>query len=362
MMRSSADVAQRGRSSASWAHRLRIWRSPAGQPGWARPALLGCAAAAGMAYGWQMGSSIEIYYAAAARSMSMSWHDFVFGAFDPAGTVSVDKLPGALWIQAFFGWLFGVHTWAIALPQVIEGVLAVLVLFRAVRRVAGAAAAIVAAAVLAASPAVVTLDRGNIPDTLLILLLLLAADALIGALVNGRWHGVILAGVWVGLGFQAKMVEAWLVLPALVLTYAVASDSTLRSRLLRLSAMMAAVAVVSLSWMVFVSLTPASERPYVDGSQHDSVFEQFFDYNGLGRVGAPSPNAELGRTLDIPVLAAPSVPPGWDRLLRGSYGRDVGWLLPAALAVVPLVLVARRQRPRTDLEISKACARTGRGN
>ena len=94
MMRSSADVAQRGRSSASWAHRLRIWRSPAGQPGWARPALLGCAAAAGVAYGWQMGSSIEIYYAAAARSMSMSWHDFVFGAFDPAGTVSVDKLPG----------------------------------------------------------------------------------------------------------------------------------------------------------------------------------------------------------------------------------------------------------------------------
>ncbi len=132
---------------------------------------------AGVAYGWQMGSSIEIYYAAAARSMSMSWHDFVYGAFDPAGTISVDKLPGALWLEALSVRLFGVHTWAIALPQVLEGVLTILVLFRLVRRLAGAEAAIVAAAVLAICPAAVTLDRGNIPDTLLVLLLVLAADA-----------------------------------------------------------------------------------------------------------------------------------------------------------------------------------------
>ena len=142
---------------------------------------VGLAVVAGVAYGWQMGSSIEIYYAAAVRSMSMSWHDFIFGAFDPAGTVSVDKLPGALWVQALSVRLFGVHTWAIALPQVVEGVLTVLVLYRVVRRLAGAQAAIVAAAVLAISPAAVTLDRGNIPDTLLILLLVLAADAVVGA-------------------------------------------------------------------------------------------------------------------------------------------------------------------------------------
>ncbi len=160
---------------------------------------------------------------------------------------------------------------------------------------------------------------------------------------------MVLTGVWVGLAFQAKMVEAWFVIPALALTYLVAFRGNWRSRVLRLGAMMAVIAVVSLSWMVFVSLTPASHRPYVDGSQHDSVFEQVFHYNGFGRVGQPSPNAALGRTLDIPVLVASSPRPAWNRLLRGAYGRDIGWLLPAALAMVPLGLVARRRRPRTDL-------------
>ena len=105
-----------------WVRRLMVWRSPADQPRWARPILLVLAAVAGVAYGWRMGSSIEIYYAAAVRSMSVSWHDFAYGAFDPAGTISVDKLPGALWFQTLSVRLFGFHTWAIALPQVVEGV------------------------------------------------------------------------------------------------------------------------------------------------------------------------------------------------------------------------------------------------
>lgn len=332
-----------------WVRRFMVWRSPADQPRWARPTLLVLAAVAGVAYGWRMGSSIEIYYAAADRSMSASWHDFVYGAFDPAGTISVDKLPGALWVQSLSVRLFGFHAWAIALPQVVEGALTILVLYRVVRRLAGAHAAIVAAAVLAVAPAAVTLDRGNISDSLLILLLVLAADALVGSLLTGSRRGVLLAGLWVGLAFQAKMVEAWLVIPALAITYLVAFDGTLRTRLLRLAAMVAVIAAVSLSWMSFVSLTPVSHRPYVDGSLHDSIFEQVFDYNGLGRVGQPSPNAELGHTLGIPILSVPGPRPAWNRLLRGPYGRDVGWLLPAALAMVPLGLAARWRRPRTDL-------------
>ena len=111
------------------------WRSPAGQPAWARPALLAVAAVAAVAYGWGMaGASVESFYGAAARSMSESWHDFIFGAFDPAGTVTVDKLPGALWVQALSLRVFGFHIWALVLPQVVEGVLTVLVLYRAVRR------------------------------------------------------------------------------------------------------------------------------------------------------------------------------------------------------------------------------------
>ncbi len=331
-----------------WWRRAMVWRSPADQPPWARPVLLAITVIAAVAYGWHMGSSIEIYYAAAVRSMSMSWHDFVYGAFDPAGTVSVDKLPGALWVQALSVRLFGAHSWAVDLPQVLEGALTVLVLYRAVRRLAGARAGIVAAAVLALSPAVVSLDRGNISDTLLVLLLVLAADCVVAAVVSGRPRSMVMAGVWVGLAFQAKMIEAWLVVPALALTYLVASGTAFRSRLLRLGTMVVIVVGVSFSWMAFVSLQPTSHRPYVDGSQHDSVFEQVFDYNGLGRVGQPSPNQQLGRTLDLPFFTAGGPKPAWNRLLTAAYGRDGGWLLPTSAFIVVAGLVARRRRPRTD--------------
>jgi 4-amino-4-deoxy-L-arabinose transferase-like glycosyltransferase len=337
-----------GPARAGWRRRLWFWRSPEDQPRWARPALLGLAALAGLAYGWQMGSSIEIYYAAAVRSMSMSWHDFVFAAFDPAGTISIDKLPGAFWVQALSVRIFGVHTWAVALPQVLEGALTILVLYRAVRRLAGPVAALAAAGILAVSPAVVALDRGNISDTLLVLLLVLAADSAVAALQTGRWRSVVMAGVWVGLAFQAKMIEAWLVVPALAALLLIASAGTLRARLLRVTAMVAIVGAVSFSWMLFVTLTPASHRPYVDGSQHNSVFEQVFDYNGFGRVGQPSPNVEMGRTLGIKFLSAPEPGPTWNRLLSGYDGRDAGWLLPGSLLVVAVGLPLRRGRPRTD--------------
>jgi hypothetical protein len=112
-----------------------------------------------------------------------------------------------------------VHTWSIVLPQIVEGVATVLVLHRAVRRLAGPRAGLLAALVLALSPAVVALDRGNISDSLMILLVVLAADAVAGAVRDGRLWRIVLAGIWVGLAFQAKMVEAWLVLPALAAAY-----------------------------------------------------------------------------------------------------------------------------------------------
>jgi 4-amino-4-deoxy-L-arabinose transferase-like glycosyltransferase len=155
--------------------------------------------------------------------MSASWHDFIFGSFDPAGTITLDKLPGAFWIQALAVRVFGVHTWVLVAPQAVEGALTVLVLYHAVARLAGPAAGLIAAAVLAVSPATVALDRGNISDSLMILLLVLAADAVSGAIAAGPGQGrlwrLIVAGVWVGLAFQAKMVEAWLLLPVFGLVY-----------------------------------------------------------------------------------------------------------------------------------------------
>ena len=268
-----------------------------------RLALAAIAAVAGLSYAWALGQgTLEYYYAAAVRSMSMSWHNFMFGAFDPAGTITLDKLPGAFWIQALSVRAFGFHPWAIVLPQAIEGVLTVLVLYRATSRLAGTAAGLIAALILAVSPATVALDRGNISDSLLILLLVLAADAVSGAITAGAGNsrtlgegigGVVLAAVWVGLAFQTKMIQAWMVLPALGLAYLLCGPGSWGRRTAQLAVAGTLTALVSLSWMIAISLVPQADRPYVDGSHTDSIFEQVFVYNGFGRFGDQTPQQLL---------------------------------------------------------------------
>ena len=302
------------------------------------------------------GAALEAFYGAAARSMSQSWHNFFFGALDPEGTVSVDKIPGSLWPQALLIRIFGFHVWAVVLPQVIEGVLTVLVLYRAVRRLAGPAAGLTASAVLATSPVTVALNRGNVADSLLILLLVLAADATSSALLSGRLRTLLLAGAWVGLAFQTKMAVAWLVLPALAGAYLLAAPAArTRTRLAHLALAGAVTLAVSLSWMTVVSLVPASERPYVDGTQNNSIFSQTFQYNGTARLGGSNVFAGAGHPAAflVHLSEASSAPthrsqPGPLRLLGGVFGRDDGWLAPAALIAALGVLYARRREGRRD--------------
>jgi 4-amino-4-deoxy-L-arabinose transferase-like glycosyltransferase len=336
------------REPAAPVRRLAFWRSPARQPRWARPILLAIAAVATFSYAWRSSRpvNIEIYYAAAARSMSMSFRNFVFAAFDPAGTITTDKLPGAFWLQALSVRLFGAHTWALVLPQVIEGALTILVLYRVVRTLAGPAAGILAAALLAISPATVSLNRGNISDTLMILLAVLAADATVTAVVTGRRRAILAAGIWAGLAFQAKMIEAWLVLPALAACFLLAAPGGWAQRLRRLAAMGLITAAVSLSWMTAVTLWPSSMRPYIDGSQDNSAFQQVFVYNGFGRLDQASPDQLLDRSIKLGIPAPPAT--GWDRLLTGFLGRDTAWLLAAAVIGLAGGLLARRGQPRTD--------------
>jgi 4-amino-4-deoxy-L-arabinose transferase-like glycosyltransferase len=301
------------------------------------------------------GAALEDYYAAAARSMSMSWHNFFFGAFDPAATISIDKVPGAIWPQALLLRIVGFHTWAIVLPQVVEGVLTVLVLYRAVRRLAGPVGGITAAAVLAASPVTIALNRGNVADSLLILLLVLAADAVSAALLTGRLRTLLLAGMWVGLAFQTKMLVAWLVLPALAAAYVIAAPVAIRTRLIRVGLAGLTTVVVSLSWIGVVALVPAHDRPYLDGTQNNSIFSQTFGYNGFSRIkgksvyaGAGHPAAFLVRISEENAAPAHKVKPSWHRLLTGLFGRDDGWLVPAALIAAACVLIARRRAARGD--------------
>ena len=175
----------------------------------------------------------------------------------------------------------------------------------------------------------------------MVLLLLLAADATVSAIVSGRLRSLIVAGILVGLAFQAKMIEAWLVLPALALAYLVGARDALGRRLAQLAAAGAVVAAVSLSWMVLVSAWPATDRPYVDGSSTNSIFSQVFVYNGFGRLDQASPNQLLTKAIG---LELGSTPPGWHRLLSGANGRDTAWLIPAALVALVACLLSRRRR------------------
>ncbi len=329
---------------------------PSGRrPLWLRRAALALIAAlAGVSYAWSVGQDmLEFYYAAAVRSMSVSWHNFIFGAFDPAGTISLDKLPGAFWIQALAVRASGFHTWVIVLPQVVEGVLTVLVLYRAVSRLAGPAAGLIAALAIAVSPATVALNRGNISDSLMILLLVLAADS-VSAAITAKGRGVlgvqarlILAAFWVGLAFQAKMIEAWLVLPAFGLAYLLDGPGPLATRVRHLVVAGIVAGIVSLAWMTAVSLVPAAHRPYADGSSNNSVYAQVFVYNGFGRFGDQTPVQLLASQL-APDQIIPVAKPGVDRLFTGNLGRDTAWLLPAAFLAAIWGIASRWRRPRGD--------------
>ncbi len=228
------------------------------------------------------------YYAATVRSMLTSGANFFFASFDPGGFVSVDKPPLAFWIQAASARLLGFGGLSLILPQALAGVASVALVYALVRRTFGARAGLIAALALAITPISVAMSRENHPDGLLVLTLLLAAWALIRATESGRLRWLLLCAVLVGLGFNEKMLQALVVLPAFSLVYLLGAPVDWRRRLVHLAAASGVLLVVSLSWAVVVDLTPADQRPYVGSSQTNSVLNLIVGYNGLGRVaGGP---------------------------------------------------------------------------
>ena len=263
-----------------------VWRSPDGQPGWARPALLGIAVLAAVLYAWNITrAGYAPFYSVAVKSMSESWKAFFYGAFDPQATVTIDKLAGSFLPQALSARIFGFSAWSLALPQVIEGVISVLVMYRVVRRWAGVPAGLVAAGIFTLTPIAASMFGHSMEDGALTMCLVLAADAYQRAVTEARLRSLVLAGVWVGLGFQAKMLQAWIVLPALAVGYLLAAPVRLRRRLWHLGVAGVVILAVSLSWIALYTFTPASDRPYVDGSTNNSAIASVFGYNGLERFG-----------------------------------------------------------------------------
>jgi 4-amino-4-deoxy-L-arabinose transferase-like glycosyltransferase len=293
-----------------WAY----WRSPAGQPAWARPALLGIAAAAAALFAWNITSAgLAPFYSTAVKSMSVSWKAFFFGALDPKATITIDKLAGSFLPQALSARIFGFHPWSLALPQVIEGVIAVLVMYRMVRRWAGVVPGLLAAGLLAFTPIAASMFGHSMEDGALTMCLVLAADSWQRAVMTGRLRSLMWSGVWVGLGFQAKMLQAWMILPALGIGYLLCAPGPLRRRLGQLAGAGAVMLAVSLSWIALYTFTPASSRPFVDGSTSNSALAMVFGYNGVERFGVSFPGA---------VTSGPGVTTGGSRFGgRGFPGR-----------------------------------------
>ncbi len=272
--------------SGTGRRRWEVWRSPAGQPPWARPVLLGIAALAALLYAWNItDAGLAPFYSVAVKSMSESWKAFFYGAFDPRATITIDKLAGSFLPQALSARIFGFHPWSLALPQVIEGIVSVLALYRAVRRWAGVTPGLLAAALFALTPIAASMFGHSMEDGALTMCLVLAADAYQRAVTEARLRSLIWAGAWVGLGFQAKMLQAWMILPALGIGYLLAAPTRLRRRVWQLGAAGVVMLAVSLSWIALYTFTPARDRPYVDGSTTNSAAAMVFGYNGLERFG-----------------------------------------------------------------------------
>ncbi|WHT17983.1 glycosyltransferase family 39 protein [Crossiella sp. CA-258035] len=313
------------------------------QPRWSRPALAAVLALASVLYTWALSTNgfANTYYSAAVLSATKSWSAFFYGSLDAGGFITVDKPPLALWVQALSAKAFGFSSWSILLPQAVAGVAAVAVVHHVTRRAFGPAAGILAALALTLTPVVVAVTRHNNPDTLLVLLLTLAAWALSNAVRSGRLLPLLACALAVGLAFNTKMLQAYLIVPAAAAAYLVGVSGPWWRKLLRLGLAGVVLLGVSLSWLLAVDSVDPAERPFIGSSTDNTVSELLFGYNGFGRllgqnrVGSPGLNAGGGGGGNAS---------GWDRLLSGEVGGQIAWLFPLALLGSVAALVLRRQR------------------
>ncbi|TMU93714.1 glycosyltransferase family 39 protein [Streptomyces sp. DASNCL29] len=349
------DAAARPGQRAPGGSRLaRAWRGRPEDPRWARPALWALLAATTVLYLWSLGASgyANQFYSAAVQAGGESWKAFFFGSSDAANSITVDKPPAALWPMALSVRLFGLSSWAVLAPEALMGVATVGVLYAAVRRRFGAAAGLIAGAALAVTPVAALMFRFNNPDALLCLLMVSAVSCVLRALEDARTKWLLLAGVCFGLGFLTKTLQAWLILPPLAVVYAVCAPAKFGRRIGQLLLAGLAMVVSGGWWVAIVELWPASSRPYIGGSQHNSFLELTFGYNGLGRINGNETGSVGG--------GGPGGPGGggggggrWgetgiDRLFGSDMGGQIAWLLPAAFILLAAGIWLTWRAKRTD--------------
>ena len=341
--------------------RSRVLRRPRAGALLARPELLGLMVLAAVLNLWNLSINgwANTYYAAAVRSMSSSWHDFLFASLDKSGLMTVDKPPLAFWIEALSARIFGFNSLAILVPEALMGVAAVAFVYDMTRRMFGRVAGGVAGLAFALTPITVAMARHNNPDEALILCSVAALWCAVRALETGRTKWLVWCGVCVGLGFEAKMGVALFVVPGIALAWMWSRwGETWRARFKAFRQLLAgglALVVVGGAWPLLVTLTPAADRPWISGTSDNSVWSLIFGYNGLGRVagqtggpsggGGPGGGGGFGGTNNLFGGAT-----GPFRLLESALGDQAGWLLGFAVVAGLALLVLtrlRRRDPRT---------------
>jgi 4-amino-4-deoxy-L-arabinose transferase-like glycosyltransferase len=344
----------------------RLLRARPGDPVWARPALLGLLVGTSLLYlaGLSRNGWGNEFYAAAVQAGTKSWKAFLFGSLDSSNFITVDKPAGFLWPMELSARIFGLNSWSLLIPQALEGVATVGVLYTTVRRWFGPLAGLIAGATLALTPVATLMFRFDNPDAMLVLLITLAAYAITRAIESGRTRWLVLAGAFAGLGFLTKQLAAFTVLPGLALGYLWAGPPKIGKRIWQLLAGGAAMVGAAGWWVAIVLLTPVSDRPYVGGSTDNNILNLTFNYNGFGRLtgngggfggtiprdvervlsgsgrGIPRPGGGIGGGFGGAT--------GITRLFQADFGGQIAWLLPAALLALAAMLWLSRRAPRTD--------------
>ncbi|MFK4298041.1 4-amino-4-deoxy-L-arabinose transferase-like glycosyltransferase [Arthrobacter sp. GAS37] len=302
-------------------------------------------------YLWNLGASgwANPFYSAAAQAGSQNWAAWFFGSSDAANSITVDKPPASLWIMGLSVRIFGLSSWSILVPEALMGVATAWLLYLAVRRAAAPAigdprlahrAGLLAAVVMAITPVATLMFRFNNPDALLVLLMTAAGYATLRSIQDNKLRWLLLAGVFLGFGFLTKQLQVLLVVPGFAVAYVVAAPGGVGRRLLHLLAAGAAMVVSAGWWLAVVELIPANMRPYIGGSQNNSILELTLGYNGLGRLsGQETGSVGGGNGWGVP---------GLFRMFNSEFGGQIAWLLPSVLVLGTGLLWLGRRAPRTD--------------
>lgn len=237
---------------------------------------------------------VNTYYTTAVGSMLQSFHNFFFASLDSAGSVTVDKPPVTFWLQTLSAFVFGLHGWSVILPQALGGAGSVLLVYLLVKPTFGLAAARFAALAMAATPVAAAVSRTNNIDALLVFTLLLAARFLFRGARTHRMGSLLTAFGLIGVAFNEKMLQAYMVVPAFYLFYILAAKVNWKKKTGTLAACTTVLLAVSLSWAVIVDSIPADKRPYIGSSGTNSVLNLAFGYNGVSRLTGDRSSGGMG--------------------------------------------------------------------